>query len=79
MNPVLQAAIGSIVRHGLMFVASYFVTKGIWTEAEATTYVMGASLAIVTTAWAIWQKSKAHAKIEQALRLPAHSSLEDLK
>lgn len=79
MNPVLQAALGSIVRHFLTMAASYLVARGIWTETDAMTYASAATLAILGVAWAIWQKSKAHALIEKALDMPQGSSLEQLK
>ena len=79
MNPVLQAAIGSILRHFLTMGASYLVARGIWTDADALTYASAASLAIVGMAWAIWQKSQAHALIEKALDMPQGSSREQLK
>lgn len=78
MNPVLQAAVGSILRHILTMGASYLVARGIWTEQEAMTYAAAAALALLGFGWAIWQKSQAQAKIEKALTLPANSTLDDL-
>lgn len=79
MNPVLQAALGSILRHVLTAGAAYLVTRGIWTPEDATTYVASAALALLGVGWSLWQKSQAHARIEQALAMPAGSTLTDLK
>lgn len=78
MNPILQAAIGSILRHVLTAGAAYLVTRGIWTPEEATTYAAAAALALLGLGWAVWQKAQMHQKIEQALDLPAGSTLDDL-
>lgn len=78
MNPVLQAALGAILRHFLTMGATFLVTRGIWTQEEAMTYVAAAALALLGLGWSVWQKSKAHAKIEKALEMPAGSSLEQL-
>lgn len=56
MNPMLQAALGSIVRFALAGVFGVLVSKGIWTEAEASTYLSAAVLGILTLGWSIWQK-----------------------
>ena len=79
MNPVLQAALGSILRHFLTIAAGYLVAQGIWTQEEAMTYVAAAALGLLGVGWSVWQKSKAHALIEKALDMPQGSSLEQLK
>lgn len=52
MNPLLQAALSSILRWLLAFVAGYLVRAGIWTGSEAEAYVAAAALAILSLAWA---------------------------
>ena len=79
MNPVLQAALGSILRHFLTIAAGYLVAQGIWTQEEAMTYVAAAALGLLGVGWSVCQKSKAHALIEKALDMPQGSSLEQLK
>ena len=78
MSPILQAALGSILRHFLTIAAGYLVAQGIWTEEEAMTYAAAAALGVLGLGWSIWQKSKAHALIEKALDMPQGSSLEQL-
>lgn len=78
MNPLFQAAAGSVLRHFLTMGAAYLVTRGIWTPEEASAYVTAAAMFLVGIGWAIWHKSKVHAKIEAALALPAGSTLDDL-
>jgi uncharacterized membrane protein YqjE len=79
MSPVLQAALGSILRHFLTMAATVLVTRGIWTADEAANYVVAAALAILGFGWSLWQKYRANELIEQALSLPAGSDREDLK
>ena len=79
MNPVLQAALGSILRHFLTIASGYLVAHGIWTQEEAMTYVAAAALGLLGVGWSVWQKSKTHALIEKALDMPQGSSLDQLK
>lgn len=78
MNPMLQAALASILRHFLTMGASALVMRGIWTEEDATTYVVAAALAILGFGWALWQKYAAHLKILDALDAPQGTSLDEL-
>jgi len=78
MNPLLQAALGSIVRWVLAFVAGWLVQHGIWTQADAETYVAAAALAVVGLLWSLWQKYRTSIVISTALSLPAGSSEEKL-
>lgn len=71
MNPIAQEAIGSILRWGLAIVAGYLVKQGIWTDAAATTYVMAASLALLSVGWSLWQKYHDRVKLLTALTMPA--------
>ena len=79
MSPILQAALGSILRHFLTIAAGYLVAKGIWTQEEAMTYAAAAALGLLGVGWSVWQKSKTHALIEKALDMPQGSSLDQLK
>jgi membrane protein DedA with SNARE-associated domain len=73
MNPLLMAAVGSIVRHVLTMAAGYLVSHGIWTGQEAEQYVAAGALAMIGVTWAIWQKSAARRKLLLALALPGSS------
>ena len=53
MNPLLQAALGAILRWGLAFLAGYLVKIGIWTGTEADTYVTAGALAVLALAWSL--------------------------
>lgn len=70
MSPMLSAALGSIIRWGLSLLVPYLVSAGIWTADEATAYVTGASLAILSLAWSLWQKHKSRIKFLEALDAP---------
>lgn len=77
MNPLLQAALGSLIRFALGGVFSYLVTKGIWTEAEAANYLSAAVVALVALGWAIWSHYKDRLKLVTALATP-HAASEHL-
>ncbi len=70
MNPILQAAIGSIIRWCLALLAGYLVKAGIWTGSDAQTYVAAGSLAILALGWSIWQKFRSQVKGLVASKLP---------
>ena len=74
MNPMLQAALTSILRWVLTFLAGWFVQHGIWTGSEAETYIAGASLAVVTLLWALWSRYHSRLKLLTALTMPAGST-----
>ncbi len=56
MKPMFTAVVGSILRHLLTLAAGYFVSQGIWTEAEAASYVAGIVLALVGLLWSLYEK-----------------------
>lgn len=78
MNPLFKAIVGSLLRHSLTALASYLVTRGIWTEEEAATIVGAAVIALVGVGWAVLQKYATHWKLLDALDAPAGTSLDDL-
>lgn len=63
MNPILSAAIGSVLRHLLTGWAAVLVAEGIWTQADADKYVAAAALALLGFGWALYQKVKTHQQI----------------
>lgn len=78
MNPVLSAALGSILRWLLVFLAGYLVKAGIWSGAEAETYVTAAVLGLLGLGWSLWQKYKARISFLAALNAPKGTTEADL-
>lgn len=64
------AALGSIVRWVLALGAGYLVKAGIWSGAEAETYVTAAALALLSLGWSLWNHYRARLKLLTALALP---------
>lgn len=79
MNPILQAALASVVRWLLAIGAGWLVKAGIWTENDAANYVAAGALAVIALGWSLWHKSAVKKKIETALQMPAGSTVDDLK
>ncbi len=79
MSPLVQAALGSILRWALAIGAGYLVRVGIWTSSEAQTYVTAGALAILALGFSFWVKYKDRVKILTALTMPADSTENDLK
>lgn len=69
MNPILQEAVGSILRWGLTIIAGWAVSHGIWTASAAATYVTAGVLALLTLGWSLWQKYVARRKLVTALTM----------
>ncbi len=78
MNPLLQAALGSILRWMLSIGAGYLVEHGIWSQSEASTYVAGAALAALSLGWSLWAKYHSRIKFLTALEAPAGSTESDV-
>lgn len=74
MNPILQAALGSILRAGLGILAGYLVKAGIWSAGDAEGYVAAAALAILVFGWSMWVKYKDRVKFLTALTMPANTT-----
>lgn len=70
MNPLLQEALGSIVRAGLQIVAGYVVAVGIWTPEDASKYVAAGALAVVALGWSLYQKYASRGTLLSALASP---------
>lgn len=67
MNPILQAALGSILRWALAIGAGYLVKAGIWTGSDAETYVTAATLGALGLIWSLWQNKRGRVKLLTAL------------
>lgn len=78
MNPILQAALASILRWGLTLLAGFLVKAGIWSASDATTYVTAGTLAILALGWSLWEKEKSRIKVLTALTMPEGSTENDL-
>lgn len=70
MNPLLQAALGSVVRWALAAVAGFLVNAGVWKGEDAEKYVAAAAIAVVALGWGLWEKYKSRIKFLTALTLP---------
>jgi hypothetical protein len=79
VNPLLQSALGAILRWLFALGAGYLVEHGIWTQSEASTYVAGAALAALSLGWSLWAKYHNRIKFLTALEAPAGSSEADVK
>jgi hypothetical protein len=56
MNPVVTAALSSILRWVLALGAGYLVKAGIWTGSDAQTYVAAGALGLLSLVWSQWDK-----------------------
>lgn len=70
MNPMAQAALAAIFRWALTIGAGYLVARGIWTQEEAATYVIGGALALTALLWSVYQKYVERSKLVTALSMP---------
>jgi hypothetical protein len=71
MNPLLQSALGSILRLFLASLAGWFVQKGVWTADAANEYAAAGAIALLTVGWSLWIKYKNRIKFLTALESPA--------
>jgi hypothetical protein len=78
MNPVLQAALGSILRWAFTLGAGYLIRAGIWQQQDAETYVAALTLALLTLAWSLWAKYRSRVKLLTALQMPKGSTENDM-
>ena len=58
MNPMVQAALGAILRYLLAGAFAAFAAKGIWTQTESEAYLAGVVGFILMILWALWVKYK---------------------
>ena len=60
MNPLIAKSIGSLVRTALsVSVGAWLVSRGVWTDAQATEYLTAFAAIAVPTAWSLWEKYQA--------------------
>jgi len=69
MNPVLSAAVGSILRWGLAIGAGYLVKAGIWSGSDAETYVAAGAMGLLGLGWSLYAKYRGRIKLLTALEL----------
>jgi hypothetical protein len=78
MNPILYAALGSILRYLLMIAATYLGRKGIWTDAAAERYAEAATAALLAIGLSWWKIHGQRVKVVTALAMPQGSTESDL-
>ncbi len=78
MNPLLYAALCSIVRAVLYAGSGWLVNHHVWTESQATDYVVAAAAFIVTSGWSLWEKY-GHTQILNTALMFANKSYFDVK
>ena len=79
MNPMLQAALGAILRHVLTAIAGGLVARGIWTAEDAATYVSAFVVFLLGLGWSVWAKYRDRLFRDQAMSLPAGVSEDQVK
>lgn len=70
MNPMAVEAIGAIVRWLLTFGGAYLVKLGIWNQDDAAKYIAGATLALISLGWSLYQKYGSRLKLLTAMATP---------
>jgi arginine exporter protein ArgO len=79
MPPLLQSAIGSVLRYLLTIIAvKVFVSHGVWTNAAAEAYVEGGVIFLLAFGWSMWKNYTQHRKVLTALAMPGGSTQDDL-
>ena len=56
VTPLIQKAIGTLVRHGLTILGAWLVENGLTTGDDWMTLSMKASPILVSLVWSLWQK-----------------------
>lgn len=74
MPPLVAEALGSLIRAGLGVLTGALVTRGLWTQEAAATYVAALTVFLLSYGWSIWQKVLARQKFLTALALPKGST-----
>lgn len=74
MNPLLQDLLTSVLRKLLMVAATWLVTSGAWSGADAEKYTSAFALALVSTGWGLWRAYHNRQKIVTGLAMPAEST-----
>jgi membrane protein DedA with SNARE-associated domain len=78
MKHLVSAAVGSILRAGLMFCAGWLVQHSVWSESEASTYVNAAVMVLLSLGWSLWAHYKGRVKFLTALELPSYATEADV-
>jgi len=74
----LKLLVGSVVRWLLNSIFVWLIARGLLTNDESYAFYLWVVGAISTLVWSQIQKLRTVFKIDEALRLPARSSFEDL-
>lgn len=78
MNPVAQQALLRILVWALTFGAGWFVREGIWTDDNATEYVLAAATALLTGMWWVWNHYR-HQILHMTRAVEGVTTMEDAK
>lgn len=78
MNPLLKEALGSILRTLFAGAAGWFVSHGIWTQTQATSYVEALALVILALGWSFWAKYRSRIKFLTALTMTPGATESDV-
>jgi hypothetical protein len=70
---MLSSAIGSLLRYGLMILATYLVKHGVWTQSAAEGYVEAAVTALLALGWSWWKIHGNRVKLLVALMPGPHT------
>ncbi len=79
INPLLAAAIGSVLRFVLAAAFGFLVQRGIWSEAEAALYLSAAVAGLLGLGWSLYQKYSSRLKLLTALAKPPATSEEQVE
>ena len=63
--PLVSSVAGSVTRWALTGLAAYLVNKGVISEADAGSIILGVGAGLASLAWSIWQKWTAHAEVSR--------------
>ena len=67
MPILLQSAIGTFLRAGLMVLATWLTKHGICSDSDASKYVDASVVALLTIGWGLYQKYQSRVKFLTAL------------
>ena len=83
MNPVLTAALWSVIRHLMTLLAGYLVAHGVWAHEDSQRYVPELTAAVVmgltAVGAAIYNKYKQKRLVNTALAMPSGATVEETR
>jgi hypothetical protein len=79
MNPLAVDLILSVLRWALASVGGWLVAHGIWTQAQAESFAIAASLGLLSLGLSLWQTYSKRRKLVTALSLPLGCTERDVE